>query len=60
MEPSNDVYPDRFATIVRNPGNGERQLAGIRWGMPIPSRRYQAALKRADKLRAKGKPVNFC
>ncbi|MGO4569988.1 SOS response-associated peptidase [Rhizobium sp. 2YAF20] len=60
MEPSIDVYPDRFAPIVRNIGNGDRQLASVRWGMPSSKQAlYQATSKRADKLRAKGKPVDF-
>jgi putative SOS response-associated peptidase YedK len=60
MEPSIDVYPDRFAPIVRNTGNGDRQLASVRWGMPSSKQAlYQATSKRADKLRAKGKPVDF-
>jgi putative SOS response-associated peptidase YedK len=60
LEPSIDVYPDRLAPIVRNVGNGERELAKVRWGMPSSKQAlYQAASKRADKLRAKGKPVDF-
>ena len=60
MEPSIDVYPDRFAPIVRNLDNDERQLASVRWGMPSSKQAlYQATSKRADKLRAKGKPVDF-
>lgn len=54
-----DVYPDYLAPIVRMEG-GERALAMARWGMPM-SRQvlFQAATKRADKLRAKGEEVDF-
>ncbi|KQS64604.1 hypothetical protein ASG39_11720 [Rhizobium sp. Leaf371] len=60
MEPSLDVYPDRMAPIVRNAPDGVRELASVRWGMPSSSQAlYEAATKRADKLRAKGKDVDF-
>ncbi|TCM54953.1 putative SOS response-associated peptidase YedK [Rhizobium sp. PP-F2F-G48] len=60
MEPSLDVYPDRMAPIVRNAPDGVRELASVRWGMPSSSQAlYEAAIKRADKLRAKGKDVDF-
>lgn len=59
LEPSIDVYPDRFAPIVRN-NEGRRELAAVRWGMPSSSKaQLDAATKRADKLRAKGKEVDF-
>lgn len=59
MEPSIDVFPDRFAPIVRN-NDGRRELAMVRWGMPSSSRAlFDAASKRADKLRAKGKEFDF-
>ncbi len=59
MEPSIDVYKDRMAPIVRN-NKGLRELTSVRWGMPSSKQAlYQAAAKRADKLRAKGKDVNF-
>jgi putative SOS response-associated peptidase YedK len=55
-----DVYPDQPAPIVRNALDGVRELARVRWGMPSSKQAlYQAAAKRADKLRAKGKEVNF-
>jgi putative SOS response-associated peptidase YedK len=60
MEPSIDVYPDRFAPIVRNTAEGGRELVPVRWGMPSSKQAlFQAASKRADKLRAKDKPVDF-
>ncbi|MGF9694680.1 SOS response-associated peptidase [Rhizobium sp. 0TCS1.26] len=59
MPPTLDVYPDYPAPIVRNNGQ-ERELAMVRWGMPSSKRAlFEAASKRADKLRAKGKPVDF-
>ena len=59
LEPSLDVYPDQFAPIVRNTAAG-RELAMVRWGLPSSSQAiFQAAAKRADKLRAKGKTVDF-
>lgn len=59
LEPSLDVYPDYHAPIVRNI-DGKRQLAMVRWGLPSSSKAiFDAAAKRADKLRAKGKEVDF-
>lgn len=59
LEPSLDIYPDYKAPIVRNTPDG-REAAMVRWGLPT-SRQvlFQAATKRADKLRAKGKDVDF-
>jgi putative SOS response-associated peptidase YedK len=36
LEPSLDLYPDRPAPVVRNTGNGVRELAKLTWGMPTP------------------------
>jgi hypothetical protein len=36
LEPSLDLYPDRPAPVVRNIGNGVRELAKLTWGMPTP------------------------
>lgn len=59
LEPSLDVYPDQMAPIVRNIDGG-RELTRVRWGMPSSQQAiYQAATKRADRLRAKGKNVDF-
>lgn len=53
------VFPDYAAPIVRNTAEG-RELALVRWGMPSSKKALlDAATKRADKLRAKGKPVDF-
>jgi putative SOS response-associated peptidase YedK len=59
MEPQLEIWPDRLGPVVRNTPAG-RELAMVRWGMPSSSQAiYQAASNRADKLRAKDKPVNF-
>jgi len=58
LEPGS-VYPDYFAPIVRN-GDGGRVLARARWGLPSSRKALMdAASRRADKLRAKGKEVDF-
>lgn len=55
-----DIYPDYLAPIVRHGLDGERELALSRWGMPSSKKAlFDAATKRADKLRAKGKDVDF-
>ncbi|WEX10258.1 SOS response-associated peptidase [Chelativorans sp. AA-79] len=60
LEPSIQVYPDTPAPIVRNGRDGERELVRVRWGLPSSSQAlFQAAKKRADKLRAKGKDFDF-
>jgi len=53
------IDPDYPAPIVRN-GNGGRELAKARWDMPSSQRALMdATKKRAQKLEAKGKPVDF-
>jgi putative SOS response-associated peptidase YedK len=60
LEPSIDVYPDRLAPIVRNGRDGMRELVRVRWGMPSSSQAiFMATKKRAEKLEAKGRPVDF-
>ncbi|WP_426023357.1 SOS response-associated peptidase [Brevundimonas sp. PWP3-1b1] len=55
-----DVYPDYPAPIVRTAGDGVRELALSRWGMPSSSKAiYEAATKRADRLRAKATEFDF-
>jgi len=55
-----DTYPDYPAPIVRHGEDGRRVLALARWGMPSSKKAlFDAAAKRADKLRAKGKEVDF-
>lgn len=59
LEPR-DLYPDYPAPIVRNGPDGGRELALARWGMPSSKKALlDAATRRADKLRAKGKEVDF-
>jgi putative SOS response-associated peptidase YedK len=53
------IFPDYPAPIVRN-GDGGRELAYARWGMPSsPKALMDATRKRAAKLEAKGKSVDF-
>src|ERR1700736_961320 len=53
------IYPDYPAPIVRN-GKGGRELAMARWGMPSSQKALMdATKKRAEKLQAKGKTVDF-
>jgi putative SOS response-associated peptidase YedK len=53
------IFPDYPAPIVRN-ADGGRELALARWGMPSSQLALmQAAKKRAAKLEAKGKQVDF-
>lgn len=57
---SYEVYPDREGLIIRNTAGGTRQLAHVRWGLPSSKKALMdAASKRAEKLRAKGKEVDF-
>ncbi|MBB3371985.1 putative SOS response-associated peptidase YedK [Rhizobium sp. BK077] len=59
MEPITEFWPDYRAPIVRNTPAG-RELSYVRWGLPSSSQAiYQAATKRADGLRKKGKEVDF-
>ena len=59
LEPR-DLYPDYPAPIVRTGEDGVRELALARWGLPSSKKAlFDAATKRADKLRAKGKDVDF-
>ncbi|MGV9009981.1 SOS response-associated peptidase family protein [Brevundimonas sp.] len=55
-----DVYPDYTAPIVRHGLDGEPELAMARWGMPSSRKAlFDAATRRAEKLRSKGKAVDF-
>jgi putative SOS response-associated peptidase YedK len=59
LAPMPGVYPDYPAPVVRNAADG-RELLMARWGMPSSSRALlDATKKRAQKLEAKGKPVDF-
>lgn len=58
--PQPGIFPDYEAPIIRNEGAGLPRLAMTRWGMPSSKKAlFDATTKRADKLRAKGKPVDF-
>ncbi|WP_334361272.1 MULTISPECIES: SOS response-associated peptidase [unclassified Bradyrhizobium] len=53
------IYPDYPAPIIRNASDG-REVVMARWGMPSSQRALMdATKKRAQKLEAKGKPVDF-
>jgi putative SOS response-associated peptidase YedK len=53
------IYPDYSAPIVRNGSDG-RELTIARWGMPSSQKALMdATKKRAEKLQAKGKSVDF-
>ena len=59
LAPMPGVFPDYRAPIVRTGPEG-RELATARWGMPSSAHALMAATKkRAQKLEAKGKPVDF-
>lgn len=59
VPPLPGIFPDYAAPIIRNDEGGPR-LAMTRWGMPTSKEViFQNATKRADKLRAKGKEVDF-
>ncbi|MGE0717602.1 MAG: SOS response-associated peptidase [Alphaproteobacteria bacterium] len=59
LPPMPGVFPDYSAPIVRAGAEG-RELALARWGMPSSQKaQLDAASKRAEKLRAKGKAVDF-
>jgi putative SOS response-associated peptidase YedK len=53
------IFPDYPAPIVRNAAGG-REIAMARWGMPSSQLALmESAKKRAQKLEAKGKAVDF-
>jgi putative SOS response-associated peptidase YedK len=53
------IFPDTMAPIVRNGADG-RELVMARWGMPSSQKALMDATKRrAEKLEAKGKTVDF-
>lgn len=53
------IFPDYPAPIVRNIPDG-REITMARWGMPSSATAlFQATKKRAAKMEAKGKPVDF-
>jgi putative SOS response-associated peptidase YedK len=60
LPPMPGVFPDYMAPIVRNAPDGVRELTKARWGMPSSQfALMQATKKRAAKIEAKGKAVDF-
>jgi putative SOS response-associated peptidase YedK len=58
--PMPGVYPDYAAPVIVKIADGSREMRNLRWGMPSSKKAiFEAASKRADKLRAKGKEVDF-
>lgn len=58
--PAYQMNPGQMGPIVRNTPDGRKQLAHARWGVPSPPRVIaEAAEKRAEGLRKKGKPVDM-
>jgi len=58
--PMPGIFPDYAAPIIRNAGDGARELAFARWGMPTPrSILDKSAVLRADKLAARGRPIDL-
>jgi putative SOS response-associated peptidase YedK len=54
------VFPDYAAPVVAKMQDGVREMRDMRWGMPSSKKALlDAATKRADKLRASGKDVEF-
>lgn len=54
------LYPDYRGPIVRRTADGADEAAFARWGMPSSKQAlFQAASARAEKMRAKGKEVDF-
>lgn len=59
LEPLPGIFPDYPAPVVRNTPEGQG-LALLRWGMPSSQAALlEATKKRAAKLEAKGKAVDF-
>jgi putative SOS response-associated peptidase YedK len=60
LPPQPSIFPDFMAPVVRTGSDGVRELMKMRWGMPSSQKAlFDAAKKRAQKLEAKGKNVNF-
>lgn len=59
LMPAYQMNPDQMGPIVRNAADGKKQLVHARWGLPSPIFvQKKAAEARAEKLRAKGKPID--
>lgn len=60
LPPLPGIFPDYRAPIIRHAAEGGQEMVMARWGMPSSSKAiYEAATKRADKLRARGKEFDF-
>ncbi|MBO0144655.1 SOS response-associated peptidase [Agrobacterium sp. Ap1] len=60
LMPAYQMNPDQMGPIVRNRADGRKQLVHARWGLPSPIfAQKKAAEARAEKLKAKGKPVDL-
>ncbi|MGO7400324.1 SOS response-associated peptidase [Rhizobium ruizarguesonis] len=60
LMPSYQMNPNQMGPVVRNTTDGRKQLAHVRWGLPSPIWVLnEAAEARAEKLRAKGLPVDM-
>ena len=58
--PQPGIFPDYPAPIVAVAEDGHREMRDARWGLPSSKKAlFDAATKRAGKLRAKGKEVDF-
>ncbi|CAN5133233.1 SOS response-associated peptidase [soil metagenome] len=58
--PQPAIFPDYPAPVILRADDGQIEMRDLRWGMPSSKKALlDAATKRADKLRAKGKEVDF-
>lgn len=58
--PMDGIFPDYAAPVVLVDEDGRRTMRDLRWGMPSSRKAlFDAATKRADKLRAKGTEFDF-
>lgn len=59
LPPMPGIFPDYSAPVVRNAPDG-RELTMMRWGMPSSQKALlEATQRRAQKIEAKGKAVDF-
>ncbi|MDZ4369808.1 MAG: SOS response-associated peptidase [Phenylobacterium sp.] len=57
--PMPGIFPDYAAPVIVNGPEG-REVRDMRWGLPSSKKAlFDAASKRADKLRAKGQDIDF-
>lgn len=58
--PMSGVFPGYLAPIVRGGADGAREMVDVQWGLPSSSQAlFEGATKKANKLREKGKEVDF-